>query len=145
MSEANKAIIMRIFEEALNQGNLDLIDELFTFEPFEDSASAPSAWRVRSGKDSIEAAKQHLIDLRASFPDIHWEVHDQIAEGDRVVNRFTVTGTHTGAEFMGVPPSGKRIEMKGIGIDRLVHGIVVQGWNVADTHGMLQQLGAAPD
>ena len=144
MSEANKAIIMRIFEEALDQGNLDLIDEFFTFEPFEDSPSAPSAWHLKSGKEAIEDAKQRLIDLRAAFPDIHWEVHDQIAEGDKVVNRATITGTHTGAEFMGIPPSGKRIEVKVIGIDRLVNGIVVQGWDVADTHGMLQQLGAGP-
>ena len=144
MSEANKAIIMRIFEEALNQGNLDLIDEFFTFEPFEDNPSAPSAWHLKSGKEAIEAAKQELIDLRAAFPDIHWEVHDQIAEGDNVVNRVTMTGTHTGAAFMGIPPSGKRIEVKEIGIDRLANGIVVQGWSVMDTYALLQQLGAGP-
>ena len=144
MSEANKAIIMQLFEEALNGGNLDLIDEFFRFEPFEDSASAPSAWPARVGKDALEASKQRLIDIRAAFPDIHWEVHDQIAEGDKVVNRFTISGSHTGAEFMGIPPSGKRIEIKGIGIDRLVDGIVVQGWDVADTHEMLRQLGAGP-
>ena len=142
MSEANKALIMRIFDEALNQGNLDLIDEYFTFEPgYEDDPSKPSAWHMNTGQNAIEAAKQHLIDLRASFPDIHWEVHEQIAEGDKVVNRFTVTGTHTGTPFMGIPPSGKRFEQKGIGIDHVVDGIVRQGWDSEDIYGLLQQIG----
>ncbi len=145
MSEENKALIMLIFDEALNGGNLDLIDKYFTFEPFEDDPSRPSAWPMRTGPEAIRDAKQQLADLRAAFPDIRWEVHEQIAEGDRVVNRFTVTGTHTGAEFMGIPPSGKRFEMKGLGIDRVVDGVVRQGWDVADTHGLLQQLGAASD
>ena len=141
MSETNKALIMRIFDEALNQGNLDLIDECFSFEPYEDDPSAPSAWHMDSGQNALDAAKQNLIDLRAAFPDIHWEVHEQIAEGDKVVNRFTLTGTHTGTPFLGIPPSGKRFERKSIGIDRVVDGIVRQGWNVGDTHGLLQQLG----
>ena len=144
MSEANKALIMMIFEEALNGGNLHLIDEYFTFEQYEDDPSAPSAWKMKSGKPALEAAKQHLIDLRASFPDVHWEVHDQIAEGEMVVNRFTTTGTHTGVPFMGVPASGKRFEMKGLGIDRVVNGKVVQGFSVSDTYGLLRQLGAVP-
>ncbi len=146
MSEENKALIMMIFDEALNGGNLDLIDEYFTEgEAIDDPP--PSAWNVRRGQskgEGREAGKQELRDLRASFPDIHWEVNDQIAEGDMVVNRFTITGTHTGAPFMGVPPSGKRFEMKGLGIDRVVDGIVRQGWDVADWYGLLQQLGAAP-
>ena len=144
MSEANKALIMMIFEEALNGGKLDLIDEYFTEgEGIDDPP--PSAWNVRPPEgEGREAGKQELRDLRASFPDIHWEVNDQIAEGDMVVNRFTITGTHTGAPFMGVPASGKRFEMKGLGIDRVVDGIVRQGWDVADWHGLLQQLGAAP-
>ena len=102
MSEANKAIIMRIFEEDLNQGNLDVIDELIAPDMVNDSASIP-------GDAGLEAAKQEIIDLRAAFPDLRYHVHDQIAEGDKVVNRFTVTGTHTGADFMGIPPTGKRI------------------------------------
>ena len=60
MSEANKAIIMRIFEEALNQGNLDLIDELFTFEPFEDSASAPSRVARKKWKGRYRSRKTAL-------------------------------------------------------------------------------------
>ena len=124
MSEANKAVIMRIFEEALNQGNRDVTDEFI------------------SPAMVSEAASPSVDDLRASCPDLHWVVHDQIAEGDMVANRFTITGTHTGAEFMGIPPSGKRIEVKGLGIDRMANGILVQGWTVLDTHGLLQQLGA---
>ena len=137
MSEANKAVIMRIFEEALNQGDLDVIDELISPDLVNDSASIP-------GDAGLEAAKQEVIALRAAFPDLRYHVHDQIAEGDKVVNRFTITGTHTGAEFMGIPPSGKRIEVKGLGIDRLANGIVVEAWDVEDTHALLQQLGAGP-
>ena len=67
MSETNKALIMRIFDEALNQGNLDLIDQYFSFEPYEDDPSAPSAWHMDSGQNALDAAKQNLIDLREDF------------------------------------------------------------------------------
>ena len=126
MSEANKAVIMRIFEEALNQNNPRVRDELVSPDLLSESA-APS-----------------VDDLRASCPDLHWVVHEQIAEGDMVANRFTITGTHTGAEFMGIPPSGTRISVKGIGVDRMANGVLAQGWTVLDTHGLLQQLGAGP-
>ncbi len=126
MSEANKAVIMRIFEEMLNQGNRHVRDELI-------SPDLVSDW---------DAASPSVDDLRASCPDLRWVVHDQIAEGDMVANRFTITGTHTGAEFMGIPPSGKRIEVKAIGVDRLADGVLLQGWTVLDTHDLLQQLRA---
>ena len=109
MSEANKAVIMRIFEEMLNQGNRHVRDELI-------SPDLVSDW---------DAASPSVDDLRASCPDLRWVVHDQIAEGDMVANRFTITGTHTGAEFMGIPSSGKRIEVKAIGVDRLGDGVLL--------------------
>ena len=81
--------------------------------------------------------------LRTTFPDIDVSVDDLIAEGDRVVIRWTGTGTHSG-EFMGVPATGVKISVTGIAIDRIEGGKIVEHWEQFDTLGMMQQLGAIP-
>ena len=70
-------------------------------------------------------------------------IDDQIAEGDRVVSRWTGTGTHQG-EFMGVPATGNKVTVTGIGIDRIEGGKIVEHWEQFDAMGMMQQLGAIP-
>jgi steroid delta-isomerase-like uncharacterized protein len=82
--------------------------------------------------------------FRNAFPDMEMVLDDLIAEGDRVVDRITVRGTHTG-EFMGIPPSGKRFEMEEIHIARIVDGKIVERWAQFDMFGLLQQLGAIPE
>lgn len=79
--------------------------------------------------------------LRAAFPDACWQEEDLFAEGDRVVGRFTLRGTHQG-EFMGIPPTGKPITVSNIHILRLVDGKIVEHWGHGDDMGMMQQLGA---
>ena len=81
--------------------------------------------------------------FRAAFPDIEVTVEDQIAEGDGVVTRWTARGTHQG-DLQGLAPTGKRLALSGVSIDRLVDGKVVEHWEYYDQLDMLQQLGVAP-
>ena len=78
-----------------------------------------------------------------AFPDLHFTIEDQIAEGDRVVTRFTARGTHQGA-FIGIPPTGKQGVVTGTGIDRFANGKIVEAWFNSDDLGLLQQLGVVP-
>lgn len=81
--------------------------------------------------------------LYKAFPDYHVTVEDQIAEGERVVTRWTCHGTHEG-EFQGMPPTGKKMAMSEITIFRIANGKLVEGWSNLDMLGALQQLGAIP-
>ena len=78
-----------------------------------------------------------------AFPDLHLTVEDMIAEGDKVVTRFTSRGTQTGA-FMGIPPTGKQVTVSSIVIARIADGKIVEEWGLDDQMGMLQQLGVIP-
>ena len=78
-----------------------------------------------------------------AFSGLHHTFEDQIAEGDKVVTRFTLHGTHTGA-FQGIPPTGKAVTIPAIVIDRFAEGKLVEHWASLDMLGLLQQLGAIP-
>lgn len=80
----------------------------------------------------------------SAFPDEETNFEDQIAEGDKVVSRMTSQATHTG-EFQGIPPTGKKITVTGIWIDRVVDGKIVERWGQVDMLGVMQQLGAVPE
>jgi predicted ester cyclase len=124
VTEHNKATIRRLIEEVLNGGHLELIDELYAPE------LAP-------------AAKRWITPFRASFPDVHMEVIELIAEGDKVVGRFTCSATHTGA-WLDHAPTGRRFErVDEVSIFRLRDGRIIQVWSLEDTLGRLQQLGLA--
>jgi steroid delta-isomerase-like uncharacterized protein len=87
--------------------------------------------------------KQLVTMYLAAFPDLHLTIEDQIAEGDKVVIRWTAHGTHKG-NFMGIPPTGKEAVVTGITIDRFANGKTVEAWNNSDDLGLLQQLGVVP-
>ena len=124
MSEHNKATVRRLVTEVLNGGRLEAIDELYAPE------LAP-------------AARRWIAPFRASFPDVHMEVVELIAEGDRVVGRFTCSATHLG-EWLGHPPTGRRFErVDEVSIFRMRDGRITQVWSLEDTLGRLRQLGLA--
>jgi steroid delta-isomerase-like uncharacterized protein len=132
MSEQNKARIRRVIEEVYNRGDLAVVDEVAASD------------LVIHGSQEIhgrEAAKQHVAALRAGFPDLHFTVEDQIAEGDIVVTRWTARGTHNG-KFQSVPATGKEVRLVGTDIDRIVGGKVVECWAHVDELGLMRQLGA---
>ncbi len=137
MSEQNKALARRAIEELWNRGNYALIDE-FVASDFVIHASTPAA-----EIHGPEEAKQFLTMLHAAFPDIHFTIEDQVAEGDKVSTRWTAVATHMG-EFQGIPPTGKRVRLAGMDIDRIANGKVVECWEHSDELGLLQQLGALP-
>ena len=91
-----------------------------------------------------EGAKRNAQMYHAAFSDGRFEVHEQLAEGDCVVTRWTAKGTNDG-ELMGMSPTGKSVEIDGIGIDRIADGKVVESWGCWDTLGMMQQLGVVPE
>ena len=135
-TEENKALLRRLVDEGLHKKNLGIMDELIS--PNFVNHSAPAG--IPPTRDGY---RQYVEMLLASFPDIYLDIEDLIAEGDKVVVRYTVRGTHQGS-FMGLPPSGKQFSFTGIGIQRIVDGKFVERWEQADTLGLLQQLGVIP-
>lgn len=134
-SELNKTNVLRIPLEVFNQGNLAAADEVMAPDYI---AHAPA--RTIGGVASFKAFAQAF---RTAFPDLHYTIDDVLAEGDRVVVRATVHGTHQGA-FMGMPATGKSATWSEIHIARLNDGKVVEHWVNQDRMGMLQQLGVIP-
>lgn len=136
MSEENKAIVRRYIEEAFNNRNTDLIDELVS-EAHVDHHIPPELPR------GPEGIKLWFNGAFSAFPDSHITAKDVIAEGDKVTTRFEITGTHQG-EFMGIPATGKKFSITGIAIARIADGKLVEWWENADVMGMMQQLGVIP-
>ena len=135
-TEENKAIARRFYAEVWNKGNLDVADELLAAD-FVDHAAPPGF------APGVAGAKQVFSFYRAAFPDLQVNAEDLIAEGDRVVARWSSSGTHKG-DFMGIPPTGKQVQITGIDLFRFSGGKIAEHWGVFDQLGMLQQLGVAP-
>jgi steroid delta-isomerase-like uncharacterized protein len=91
----------------------------------------------------VEGLKDVLRGFRAGFPDIHFAIEEQIAEGDKVLSRFEWTGTHHG-EFLGVPATGRPVKVWGMVVDRLVDGRIKETRIIMDALGLMMQLGAIP-
>lgn len=130
-AEKNKALARR-FYEAFNVGNPDALDEVVAPDYIQHSPGVPP------GRDGV---KTYGGMFRAAFPDAHLHVEGLIAEGDRVTGRWTVHGTQKG-ELMGIPATGKTIQISGIDIWRVENGLLAEHWDAWDQMGMMQQLGA---
>lgn len=131
-TEENKAIKRQEYE-AVNQKNLDALDEVIA----SDVISHPARPGHTPG---LEGVKRMFSSLHAAFPDLHIDVEDMVAEGDKVVDRITASGTHQG-EFMGIAPTGNRVEFSAINIARIAEGKIVEHWSDSDQLGMMRQLG----
>jgi steroid delta-isomerase-like uncharacterized protein len=132
-AQTNAEVVQRVADEVWNQGNLAVADELFA-DDFVNHDPNPG------GATDLEGYKRWVLEWRAAFPDYHVEVHDLIAEGDKVGARYTVTGTHRG-EFFGVAASGIRVTMKGINLYRLDAGKIAEVHRSYDLLGVGQQIG----
>jgi steroid delta-isomerase-like uncharacterized protein len=88
-----------------------------------------------------EAFREQWKQWMAAFPDLHFEIAELIAEGDKVLTRWVLTGTHSTAEFLGVPPTGKQIRVEGMSLDRIENGWVMEGCDGWDALGLRRQLG----
>ena len=136
--DENKALTQRFFDEVLSQGNLEVIDELLA-EDFVEHQAFPGMPTT-----GPEAAKATMGVFLAAFPDLSATIEDIVAEGDLVVTRATMRGTHTG-EFMGMPATGKSFEIQGIDIVRIRDGKGIEHWGLTDDMAMMQQLGLMPE
>jgi len=130
--EDNKVLNRRGIEEAINQRNQAIFDELF----------APDfVWPTPSTTlHGREPARAFLSIFFTAFPDGHFIIEDVIAEGDTVTSRLTFRGTHKG-NFAGVAPTGKQVNVTEIAILRIANGKAVEQWTVLDMLGLMQQLG----
>jgi steroid delta-isomerase-like uncharacterized protein len=134
--DENKAIVRRFFEELWNAKRLDRVDE-FVAQDYVDGNALPGQ------APGLDGAKQKWAMYFVGIPDLTATIHDLVAEGDRVVVRFTAEGTHQG-RLLGVPATGKRVRVSGISIYRLAEGRLVEHWEEGDRLGLLQQLGVIP-
>jgi len=133
-AEANKALVRRVYEEGLNRGNLAVLDELLG-EDLVDHSLFPGR---ETGRESF---KRRFTLVRTAFPDATMTVEDAMADGDKVICRWTLRGTHAGP-FGSVPPTGRSVVVTGINITRIAGGKIVEHWANFDHLGLLQQLGA---
>jgi len=137
-AEENKALARRWFEDLFNTGNLEVTDEIIAPDHVNHDPTLPD---IPTGP---EGQKQIVNLYRGAFTNAHISVEDQLAEGDRVVTRWTGSGTHQG-ELMGVAPTGNQVRITGITINRVSGGKIVESWSNYDALGMMQQIGAIPE
>ena len=135
-TETNKTIVRLQHEEVWSKGNLAIIEEIYAPE-FICHFVGGSEWRGREG------VRQQVTSHRTSFPDWNEHIEDIIAEGDRVVTRWTATGTHTG-ELRGIPPTGKQVTIAEVAIYRIADGKIAEQWGFPDEMDLLRQVGAGP-
>jgi steroid delta-isomerase-like uncharacterized protein len=133
--EENKNIVRR-YQEIYNSNNLDALLEVVS----EDLLTPKIMPGIPPGIEGAKAAHQIML---AGFPDYQTTIEDLIAEGDKVVARVTMTGTHTG-DFMGIPPTGKHISFIGIYVVKIADGKIVEHWGEEDGVSLMQQLGVMP-
>ena len=134
MSEQNKALVRRAWEIVDNPDILDAVyaPDVVWHEPDQE---------IRG----LEQAKQFVSTYETAFPDMNVTVEDVIAEGDKVVTRVTLRGTHQGETEEFGPPTGRQVELKGITISRIEGGKIVEDWDAYDNLSAMQQLGLAPE
>jgi steroid delta-isomerase-like uncharacterized protein len=133
----HRALTQRFYDEVMNEGRLDVIDELLA-DDFVEHEEIPGLEPTREG---VKAFFRMYV---AAFPDLRFEAEDMLVSGDKVVTRARVTGTHQG-EFMGIPATGKRIDIPVIDIIRFGDdGLGREHWGVLDSLKMMEQLGVVP-
>ena len=137
MSDENKAVARRFFE-LWEQGDLDALGEVVAQDSVDHDPYNPH------GQEGLEGAKKTIAMYRDAFPDTSFTIEDQLVDGDKVVTRWTATGTHQG-ELMGMQPTGKKATISGITIDRIEGGKIAEGWTNWDTLALMQNIGAIPE
>ena len=133
-SEDNKLLVRRFYEEIVNTGNVARMEEFI----------APEYAEVHEGKRlavGIEGAKEHVLGVHQTYPDLHLAIERQIAEGEWVATCITAHGTHQGS-WLGINPTGKTVAFTGVNIDRVVDGRIVEHGGAANLLEPLLKIGA---
>lgn len=134
-TEENKAIVRRFFEEGPSKGDINAADELLSPD-FAMHVPLPAS-------PGVEGINEVITTCRAAFEHLNVTIEDMVAEGDKVVARFTARGIHKG-DFMNLPATGKPITMTGIEIFRIKDGKIAELWGEVNLLGLMQQLGIFP-
>lgn len=132
--ETNKAVITRYFEEAWNQGKLDVLDEIIDPHYINHSPGMPNP------KPGPEGLKPIIAGMRKAFPDLRFEIKNMVVTDKQVAIHCVMHGTHQG-DLFGMPPTGKIVKVNQIQIEHIVNGKIIEHWRQSDDLGMLQQLG----
>lgn len=139
-TEENKAIVREVMERGFNQGDLTVIDKYHHPDGVDHQEPL--------GTDFVAHLKQVITAMRQAFPDLHFEIHDIVAEGDIVAFRSTMTGTHSGLFMMmpgrPLPATGRKISVPHMHFVSVVDGKTRDLWHLWNMPMMLQQLGIAP-
>jgi steroid delta-isomerase-like uncharacterized protein len=133
----NEKLARRYFEEVWNRGEVAVLDELLAPNYINHTPSTPNP---APGPDGLEPI---VLAIRRAFPDLHYEIKDVIATEDSVVIRVVMTGTHRG-DLFGLPPTGRRVQVDQINIERIRDGRIAEHWRVTDELQLMRQLGAPP-
>ena len=136
MSAQFKTAVENLVGEGLNKKNLTAVEAYFSPNLI-DHALPPG---LPAG---FEGRKIFVSAFLSAFPDIHVYLEDTMAEGNKLVTRWSARGTHKG-DLMGIPPTGKEVSITGIAIDRFENGQSVEHWEIIDQLGLMQQLGVIP-
>jgi predicted ester cyclase len=134
--ERNKKLARLLMEEDISRGD-EAVAEAIIHPDFFDHTNPPDM------QHGIDGHKAIVRLFRQVFPDLEWRIDDLIAEGDKVVARTTMRGTHLG-DFFGLPPTGRRVAMTGVHIVRIADGKIIEHWGSNDDLGLMRQLGAIP-
>jgi steroid delta-isomerase-like uncharacterized protein len=137
VSEQNKELVRQLLEEDISRGNVAVAERIIHPEFF-DHTNPPGMQRGLEGHNAIVRL------FRAAFPDQWWQIEDLIAEGDRVVARTTMRGTHSG-DFFGIPASGRAVTLTGVHVMRIADGRIIEHWGSNDDLGLMRQIGALPE
>jgi predicted ester cyclase len=135
MSASDEAVVRRFYEQMCNERKNELAPDIFNAGHEMHDPQVPTS----RGPDGVVAA----VSVYQEGVEGHWEIEDIFSAGDRVVVRWTGSGTHVG-EVNGIPPTGKNIRVDAISIHRMANGKIDETWEVWDTLGFLQQLGVMP-
>jgi len=136
-TETNKALVRRWVEEGWNAGDIAVVDALYAPNVVQHDPSSPVP------VTSSAALKGYVSSFLTAFPGLHFTIDDPLAEGDKVLWRFTSQATHTGP-LMNIPPTGKRATVTGMVLFRVANGKIAEVWVNFDTLGMLQAIGVIP-
>ena len=137
-TEENKVLVRRQVEEIMNRHDAPAVDRFYA-ESFVNRKGHPELQDLPAVSDR-EDAKKYYSRLFTAFPDLHVTIEDEMAEGDKVMQRKRYSGTHLG-DFLGVPPTGKRIEFDTMTILRIVGDKITEHWGIPDYLSVMQQLG----
>ncbi len=132
--ETNKTLVRHFMERTFNEGDLTIVEEALVPEGIDHQEPL--------GTNFATHLKEVITMLRTAFPDLHFEIHAMLAEGELVAFRSTMTGTHRGP-FQGLSPTGKQVSVAHMHFVHLVNGKTSDLWHVWDTAGLMRQLGAA--